>query len=155
MEPANRIIAIGSPHGDDQVAWRLIERLGGCGDLPATLVALRDPSGLHGHMDGCDRLVILDACCGAGPPGTVIRLEWPDESIQHRLARGTHGMGVWEVLQLEQELGRLPARVVILAVELSAAQPGGSLSDEVEAALTDLEAQVLQELQDPCASPRS
>lgn len=146
MDLANRVIGIGSPHGDDQAAWRLIERLRNREGLNASTVSLSDPSCLLDFLDHCDRLIIVDACAGGGSPGTITRLEWPDARIEARHSHSTHGMGVVFTLQLAEKLGRLPPEVVLFGIELSQCQRVGSLSDIVERAMSELEEKILLEI---------
>lgn len=147
MVVMQRIIAVGSPHGDDLLAWKLVERLQAGREINASVIALSDPSRLHDHVEGCERLVVVDACAGGGVPGTVTRLEWPDPRIAVRHSHSTHGLGVAGTLQLEQQLDRLPPKVVLFGIELEQCQPGDALSDVVENALDALEEKILQEIQ--------
>jgi len=146
MDQVNRVVAIGSPHGDDQAGWRIAERFRDRGNVNAGVVALSDASQLLESIDKCDRLIVVDACCGSGKPGTVTRLEWPDERIVERHSHSTHGIGVADVLQLAESLDRLPREVLIFGIELSQCQPGLPLSDVVECALSELEEKILLEI---------
>ena len=57
-----RIIGLGSPFGDDQVGWRVIELLQDRLDPQVDLVALDRPgAALINWMAGAQRLVIVDA----------------------------------------------------------------------------------------------
>ena len=147
MDFAQQVLAIGSGHGDDQLAWRLIERLQMRQGVNARAVALSDPARLHDYLDGCERLIVVDACVGSGSPGTITRLEWPDVRIGQRHSHSTHGIGVAEALQLAEKLDRLPPQVVLFGIELSQCQPGNSLSDIVENAFNELEEKILMEIQ--------
>jgi hydrogenase maturation protease len=147
MKPVRRVIAIGSPHGDDQVAWQLIERLRSRRGIDASLVALSAPSRLHDYIEDCQQLIIVDACAGSGWPGKITRLAWPDARIEQRHSHSTHGMGVADALQLAEKLGRLPAKVVVFGIELSQCQTGAAPSGTVERALGQLEERILHELQ--------
>ena len=143
----NRVIALGSPHGDDQVAWQLAERLRACRDPEIDPISLNDPLRICDHLEGCDRLIVIDACVGTGEPGMLSRLEWPDPRILVRHAHSSHGFGVAGALQLAERLGRLPPTVVLFAVEIAQCTPGGSLSDVLENVLDELRRRVLLEIQ--------
>ena len=143
----HRIVAIGSSHGDDQVAWQLLDRLQT--RLSAThAVAVSDASQLLDYVDDCDLLVIIDACVGAGAPGTITRLDWPDARIRQRHSLSTHGFGVADALQLAEQLGRLPKKVVLFGIERLQSRPGDSLSDVVKRAMDELEEQILLEFEE-------
>lgn len=146
MALVKHVIAVGSPHGDDQVAWRLIERLQARQGINARLVTMSDPLQLHDYVDDCGQLIVVDGCSGSGPPGTVTRLEWPDVRIAERHSHSTHGVGIAESLQLATMLGRLPPKVVVFGVEIAQCLPGSSTSVAVESALSQLEAEVLIEI---------
>ena len=150
MSNGCRVIAIGSPHGDDQVAWRLAERLRSRPELSKNVITLNEPLRLLDHLDGCDRLVILDACYGNAVPGTVTRLEWPDERIQIRHAHSSHGFGPEGALQLAEKLDRMPPNVVLFGIEIGSCAPGDSVSEAVESALGVLESTVLLEMGTQC-----
>lgn len=147
MNTLSQVLAIGSPHGDDQVAWRLVERLGMRPSINAHVVALSDPWRLHDHLEGCDRLIVVDACAGLDNPGTISRLEWPDARIQQQHSHSTHGIGVADALQLAEKLELLPSKVILFGVELADCQPVGSLSEAAEVALSELEEMILLEIQ--------
>lgn len=140
------IVGIGSPHGDDAVGWRAIERLGRIVAPAVRKVALREPMDLPLHLDGCRRLWIVDACRSGRPLGSVQRLSWPDQRIEYVGASSSHGLGIDAALRLVEALGRLPERVVIFAVEAANAAPGDGVSAEVEAALSVVEQRLVAEL---------
>jgi len=146
MGLTHRIIGIGSPYGDDQAAWRLVERLENRQGLNASVAALSDPSRLLDFFDNCDRLIIVDACAGGGSPGAITRLEWPDARIETQHSHSTHGMGIANALQLAEKLGWLPPEVVLFGIELSQCRRGSPLSDIVEIALSELEEKILLEI---------
>ncbi|NIL97320.1 MAG: hydrogenase maturation protease [Planctomycetales bacterium] len=147
MHHGQRIIAVGSWHGDDQVGWRLIERLRSGRGMNASLITLSDPFRLLDHIENCHRLVVVDACAGGGQPGTVTRLEWPDERIAVRHAHSTHGLSVADALRLAEQTHGLPAEVVLFGIELAQCGPGQELSDVVAHALDQLEEQIMVELE--------
>jgi hydrogenase maturation protease len=153
------IAGLGSPHGDDQVGWRAIERLGDLG-ADAEAVALREPFALLdrlGRLGGFERLVVIDACESGSPPGLVRRFRWPLEgdSIPDS-PRSSHGFGLASLLRLAESLGTLPPNVVIFAVEAERCRPGDDLSPTVLESLPTLVAVVRREVRGsqppPCAA---
>lgn len=151
MTPGSKIVGIGSHHGDDQVGWLIVERLKGRGNVPADLVCLRDASSLLDHLDQCARLIIVDGCSMAGAPGSVRRLTWPDPTIKGWHGHSTHGLGVAEVLELAEELGTLPAAVVLFGVAVDGCQPGRTAGDALRGAVDQVAECVLKELADGVA----
>lgn len=85
--------------------------------------------------DGAALAVIVDAAISGASPGTIHRLEAGAEPLPRDMARcSSHGLGLAEAVQLGRVLGRLPARLVIYAVEAKSLEPGAALSREVTAA---------------------
>jgi hydrogenase maturation protease len=142
-----KILAAGSWHGDDRAGWKIVGRLRP--DLPPGVeaLALADPLELLEHLEGCTHLVLVDACRTGAQPGTIIRLSWPDSELNSAAGSSTHGFGVAAALALAAALGRLPAKVVLLGLEVQDCGPGLALSGPVRAALPKLCQQVLREVQ--------
>lgn len=157
---STRIVAVGSPFADDQAGWLAAERLtrapapGPFGESAAVpVIRLARPLDLLDHLTGCQRLLILDACRTGAPPGSIVRLQWPDPRIEHVVFASSHLLGLPEALRLADCLGRLPSQVVILGIELSDATGHFELSDDVRRALPELERRVREELNDKQVRP--
>lgn len=151
MSPAMKVIGIGSHHGDDRAGWVVAERLRRRASLPAQVVALRDAASVLDHLDGCDRLIVVDACVSGDTPGTVRRLEWPDATFRGRGGMSTHGLALSDVLQLAERLARLPREVVLFVVEGERYSPGDPANGATWAGIDRLEALVAAELSRPLA----
>jgi hydrogenase maturation protease len=146
-----RILAVGSPHGDDQAAWHVAERLRRKPLPGVEAVAVSDPVRILDYLGGCERLVLLDACRSGAKPGTVLRLVWPDPRLHERAGSSTHGFGVVKVLELADRLGWLPPSVVLIGIEAEACYPTTEASPAVRRALPNLYRQVLTEVR--CRAP--
>jgi len=144
--PRSRVVGLGSDHGDDQAAWLLIDRLRQCSILDTEVIALAEPTRLLDCLDGCERLIVIDASCSGQAPGTITRLVWPDPAIQGRPGRSSHGFDVPAVLAMANWLGRLPASVVLFGIEVQACEPAGALSPALSRALPGLWTEVLREV---------
>ena len=142
---ADRVLGVGSPHGDDAVGWRVVEMLRRRSGVSAHLAAV-EPTQVLDHLGGCRRLILVDACRSNQPAGTVIRLQWPDAMLRSRPRRSSHGMDVADSLALAETLGWLPPEVIVWSVEVGRCEPGQDLTPEVRRALPELERQVLQDL---------
>lgn len=169
--PRTRVFAVGSPFADDQAAWLAADQLvaerqadgrlaGGppetgpvetgpveAGPVEVDVLRLAQPMDMLEHLAGCRQVLILDACRGGAPSGSIVRLQWPDPRIQTTPFASTHALGLADALRLAECLGRLPSRVVILAIELSDAGCGFSASDVVRRAIPDLVGRVREELE--------
>jgi hydrogenase maturation protease len=142
----DRMVGIGSEHGDDQAGWLVAEMLRAC-DLPHVEVAtVRQPLELLDHLTNCRCLVVVDACTSGASPGTIRRLEYPDSRIGSQHARTTHSFTACDALRLAEKLGCLPPRIVFYSVELQACQPESELSAAVTEAVPRVVACLVEEL---------
>lgn len=137
------IAGLGSPHGDDQVGWRVVDELGDCRIRNLRVVRLSSPLELLNHLEDCRWLIVVDAMRGGGEPGAVTRFGWPHPAINAGTGRSSHGVDLGAALRLANELGRLPARVVVFAIEMQGCEIGAALSDSVARALPTLRRQIL------------
>lgn len=143
----NLVLGIGSPYGADRIGWLLVDRLSQRTDLCATVAALSTPLELLDHLDGCQFLLIVDACRTGAAEGSVIRLSWPDRRIRAHQTLSSHGMGVGESLRLAEQLGKLPERVVLLCLEVGDQSGAPTGSAESTPGMDELEHRVLDELE--------
>jgi hydrogenase maturation protease len=94
---------------------------------------------------GFDDVVVVDACRGAGPPGSLHRIDPDDaervEALQHA---STHSLGVAAAIGLARALGTLPGRLVIYAIEARHSSGREGLSPEVDRAVDEVVALVMQ-----------
>jgi hydrogenase maturation protease len=105
-----------------------------------------DPLALLDAWSSRDAVVIVDAMRSGVAPGTVRRI---DASASPPAAIGsvasTHAVGLCDAIELARALDRLPARVIVHAVEGASFEPGRGLSPAVAAALPALVRGVLEE----------
>jgi hydrogenase maturation protease len=141
------VAGFGSPHGDDRAGWELVGRLARRPDVTARLISVREGTQLLNELDGCGWLIVVDACFGSGPPGTISRFEWPDPRIRRHHDRSTHQIGLTNALDFAQQLGQLPAQVVVFGVEGHNHGFIGPITSDVSCALDKLEDIVLGELE--------
>ncbi len=147
VRPLLRVVAVGSPNGDDRVGWEVVERLRQELALAGVqTMVLRDPVSLVHHLEGCAGVILVDACRSGAEAGTIFRLTWPACELDTTGGPSTHGFGVAGALALAEALGRLPPQVVLLGVEAQACEPSGDLSAPVRGALPELCRQVLAEV---------
>lgn len=143
-----RILGIGSPFGDDRIGWEAAQRLAGKFDPARVSVSAHDRPGVQliALMRGAATVVLLDAVKSGAAPGTLHRLE--GEAVQDAAAQhaSSHGFGISEALQLAQQLGELPPRVILLGMEVGVAERADELSHAVRMALPVLLAVVADEV---------
>lgn len=148
-----RIIGLGSPFGDDQVGWRVVESLRG--RLPDTidLVALDRPGAtLINWMQRVEHLVLIDAVCSGAEPGSLFRLR-PAELPEERSHYSSHDLALRDTLRLAESLDCRPGLVDIYAIELDRNQ-GEGLSPAAEAAVRVLSSRIVKDLRGSGSSTR-
>ncbi|MGQ9602164.1 MAG: hydrogenase maturation protease [Candidatus Bipolaricaulia bacterium] len=98
---------------------------------------------------GCDKLIIVDAACGGGQPGTVYRLTLGEIELEGGLALSSHELGLFQsLLALRPE--ERPKEVVLIGIEPKELDWGLALSPELEAKLEELCQEVLRECRCEC-----
>lgn len=113
-----RVIALGSPHGDDRAAWLVADRLAEFDAHEVDVFKVSSPYEIVNHIDPDIDLVVLDICSSGASPGTVLRL---DESNLDRFSssvQSSHGGSLFESVRLAGALGRRPRSFCVLAVEM-------------------------------------
>ena len=127
-------LGLGSPHGDDQAGWLVIDRLHRCGVPAADAVALSSPDEIwHQSIQGRD-LILCDAADDPGRAGTICRWHWPGVRLPE-CRHGTHDFPLGEVLSLGQLLGLCPAEVVLWTISGSRFTADDELSSSVRQAV--------------------
>lgn len=130
-------LGLGSPHGDDQAGWLVIEFLHRCGVPVADAMALHSPDEIY-HRCALDReLILCDAAAGTYATGTIRRWLWPGFPLPER-RHGSHDLPLGEVLSLGQTLGLCPAEVVIWTITGNHFAPGDEISASVRKAAESL-----------------
>lgn len=139
-----RVIGLGSPFGDDQAGWWVIEQMRSRIPPQVDLVRLDRPgASLVNWMEGVTHLYIIDAIVGEGlPAGRIVPLETAQLDGQSRLLT-SHQLALAETLHLAEALECRPARVDILgiaicditsssvAVEAAANRAAKTLADDI------------------------
>ncbi len=136
---AGEIVIVGlgqTLRGDDAVgleAVRLWER-----SYPATAgqswlrVEYAESPGLTllSLLEGADVALLVDAVQSGAPPGTLHFLDEADWSAFLQGAASAHGWGVAETLAIGRQSGvvDLPARIVLLGIEIGQVEVGADLS---------------------------
>lgn len=122
-----KIIGVGSPMGDDDIGWRVIDALSVAEWLQpwmgrgVELISLDRPGvALLEELGGAEQVVVIDAMVSGREPGTVAYFKWPF-SIEEAGLLSSHGFGVGEALSLGRVLGTLPPILWVWGVEIQAA----------------------------------
>ena len=122
------ILGLGSSYGDDAVGWRVVEHLKKRLPTEARLVVIAEPTQIIEHLHPTAQVWIVDACRGKQPVGSIVRFTWPEDRLLDHAAANTHSLSLSAVLQLAAALDKLPAALVIFAIEIG---PGPFAGDEL------------------------
>jgi hydrogenase maturation protease len=157
MKTPVRIIGLGSSHGDDAIAWMMVDILQQkLHDKPEyELQKMEGSQGLLDLFDGTGTYLILDAATNAGPLGTFHRLTWPDARIMTLKPGTTHDLGLEAVLTIAESLGTLPESVVIYAIAVQGIEPHQPMNPQLAACVPALVQAILRDLTSPVRSPHA
>jgi hydrogenase maturation protease len=114
------LIGIGSPTGDDRLGWRMAQCVAAAEVDGLQVRQAATPLDLLDWLEGVDRLVLCDACLGAGPVGSVHRWQWPEFPTTAVRWVGSHDGNLLAVCQLADSLGWLPSDTTLWGVEVAA-----------------------------------
>jgi hydrogenase maturation protease len=152
------VIGLGNSYAhDDGVGPAVTAALAAVTPAGVTIVELDgEPARLIEAWAGTPLTIVVDAARSGAAPGTVVRLE--GEDLADGLVLGvpgrrssSHALGVVEALGLGQAMARLPARLVVFAVEGQDFTPGPGLSDVVRGAVPQVVSAIVSELTSPDA----
>ncbi|MBI1320973.1 MAG: hydrogenase maturation protease [Candidatus Hydrogenedens sp.] len=140
------IIGVGNRfRRDDGVGPWVVDRLRQQG-IPA-LEHSGEGAGLLDLWSEAEAVMIIDAARSGAPPGTVHCLDAVANKLPNDLLRpSTHLFGVAEAIETARVLGRLPATLVLYAIEGSEFGFGEVLSPAVERAAGDVIAAISESL---------
>ena len=148
MTSSRLLIGVGNPFAGDDGAGRAVARrlLARNHCALEVLEGSGEATSLMNAWTGFDDVVLVDACRGGGPAGSVHRIG-PDEAeriagLQHA---STHSLGVAAAIGLGRALGTLPSRLVIYAIEAGHLREGEGLSPEVDRGVHEVVALVMQD----------
>lgn len=144
------VIGVGNPlRGDDgvglAVAAALEDRVPpGVAIIPCE----QEPSRLLDAWDGAQGAIVVDAAASGEEPGSVRRFDAGETPVPAGVFRSsTHAFGVGEAIELARTLGRLPRHVLVYGVEGGRFAAGEPLTPPVEAAVAEVAAAVLSDLE--------
>jgi hydrogenase maturation protease len=144
------IIGLGSECGDDRAGWQVVERLrkllAASPDPGVLLRRASSPADLLGLIEPGVRMIVIDACQGAGPPGSYVQFNWPGESVLQARAGSGHNISLAEALKLAAALGQLSSSCEIWCLEGSQFEWDKPLSPEIAQAVEGVVAEIFRRL---------
>lgn len=142
------VLALGSPHGDDQIAWSVADRLSADPSIRASCARLASPWDVVPYLKTGQAVIIIDACRSGAPAGTIHRLSALELPAQPGMSASTHGGRLADGLRLAESLGCDVSQVVIYAIEMEGCRPGAPLSELARHAGEQLSIRIRDELAD-------
>jgi len=134
------VIALGARHRGDDAIGPMVAAALRAEHPPCRIVeGCDDTLSLLNAWDTAALAIVVDAAVSGAVPGTLHRLDDDTAPEVKELARcSSHGLGLAEALQLGRVLGRLPARLLVFAIEAQSFDIGAGLSPEVAATVPAL-----------------
>lgn len=136
-----RIVGLGSPQGDDQFGWRVLELLQQ-ETVPDSveLVALDRPgTGLLPMLQDTEQVLVVDAVDMAAAPGHLIELEASQLLQEPGFSElSSHGIGLIDTLKLAQACQIELSPIQLHLVQLGHLEPFEPLSNPVQLAAQKL-----------------
>ena len=155
-----RILVLGLGNvllGDEGLGVWVVERLERRYEFPATVTLVDGGTlglDLLPWLEGVECLLVIDAVKFGEEPGVIVRLEGDAVSRVLSVKLSPHQVGVQDLLAAARLVGREPPRVVLWGMQPRQLDLATGFSPEVEEALPQLEAAVLDELRSWGASGR-
>jgi hydrogenase maturation protease len=110
-------------------------------------------SGLVDHWHGVDGVVLVDTMRSRLPAGAVRRFDASRTPLPAAMnsSMSTHAFGLSETIELARTLNRLPARVIVYAIQADRFEAGAGFSRPLTATLPALAEAVLGEARELAA----
>lgn len=106
-----------------------------------------EPVDLIEAWQGAAHVLVADAVASGGEPGEVHRIDAAAAPLPAKLAGpSTHALGLAEAIELARALDRLPARLVVYAIEAAGFEVGAEPDPQVLAAVERVAAAAEEEL---------
>lgn len=134
---------------DDGIGPKVIEQLQQNAGLPEGVVLLDGGTlglDLLPHLEGVQRLIIVDAVEIGQLAGTCVRLAGDDVPMALETKLSPHQMGMKDLLAVARLMGQLPDEIVLIGVQPACLEMDTELTPPVAAALPILVAMVQTEL---------
>jgi len=134
---------------DDGIGPKVIEQLQQDGGLPEGVLLLDGGTlglDLLPHLEGVQRLIIVDAVEIGQPAGTCVRLAGDEVPMALETKLSPHQMGMKDLLAVARLMGHLPDEIVLIGVQPACLEMDTELTPPIAAALPTLVAMVQAEL---------
>ncbi|WP_457600957.1 HyaD/HybD family hydrogenase maturation endopeptidase [Hydrogenivirga sp.] len=100
------------------------------------------------HLEGVDRLLVLDAVSGGKPPGTLYVFKGNEVKSYFRRKVSMHEIGFQEVLGLMEVMDKPVPEIVVIGLEPKSLELSTELSPEVEEKIPELVDRAVEQLRE-------
>jgi hydrogenase maturation protease len=129
------ILAIGSAFGADRIGWQIAEHFQHHGI--ENVHTCRHPIDLLPFFSENSDCIIIDALWSSGKPGDVLEIHPADLKKDH--CRNSHGLTLFEVIQLASISEQLPEHLTIYGIEINQHSAQAFTDNEVTQIVNKLE----------------
>jgi putative transposase len=150
-DPAAVVIGLGNPFmSDDGIGVHIVRRLSEkAADFPNVefFDAGSAPMKVLHVIANRDVAILVDCAYLGEPPGTMKRFS-PDEVVSRKEQKGisVHEGDLLAILRISRELGELPEKTVVFAIEPAEVKPGDTLSPMLSKRIEDYIALIVEEI---------
>lgn len=134
---------------DDGIGPKVIEQLQQGAGLPDSVTLLDGGTlglDLLPHLEGIQRLIIVDAVEIGQPAGTCVRLAGDEVPMALETKLSPHQMGMKDLLAVARLMGHLPEEIVLIGVQPACLEMDTELTTLVAGAIPTLIAMLHTEL---------
>lgn len=146
------VLGIGSPFGDDQLGWEVVDALSNDNSLqkymPQSLQLNKlDRPGLLllSYLQDVDTVIIIDAMVSDGKVGMIHRLCNQEITLMKNLI-SSHHISIPEALKLGDKLNMLPRKIVLYGIEIDPCYLNNGISEKVKLSINHLIHTIHQEI---------
>ena len=148
-----KIIGIGSPFGEDNISWQVIDLLKKSPHLKNQSQPLSieqyDRPGLRllDLMANAQMVILIDAVVTGQPVGTLHRLQ-KKEIQEFKCIFSTHDLGIAQTLKIGEALNMLPQEILLYGIEIDPDNRNTDLTEVLHLAIQETAKRILQEIPD-------
>ncbi len=144
------ILGLGSPHGDDQFGWAVVDQIAEMQIDHLSLRKINHPIDIIEELSNRESVIIVDAAVGLPAGKTLHRLDYanPDDRslIRENPSRGTHDFGIERVLRLAESLRKRLDHVGLWIASGERFERLGEMTDQVKRSVDECSAAIIAEV---------
>lgn len=135
------VLGIGSPHGDDQIAWLLVDKLQQ--QYPSSEFHWEKVSApvtsLVNQISAYDHILVIDAAEMGMAPGDFVFMQDAASSLeQEQTTVSSHAMGLRDSWQMAKALGMKLPEIDLFLVQLEQCEPMAPISEQLKSKIPDM-----------------